>query len=237
MEDFTNRYFSTIIVRLMKQFLFFSLLVFTFFLFSVSPTYAAQQTVFSVIKVVDGDTIVVNIRGKKETVRLLGIDTPESVDPRRPVQCFGKEATTKLKSFVTGRSVMLVDDKMQGNRDNYNRLLRYVYLPDSKRTFVNGELVKQGYAFSYRQYPSKMLEKFNNFESYAREHNLGLWNSCPTNEGKIQHKTSVSGGDKDCGDFATHAEAQAFFIANGGPDKDPHKLDGNHDGQVCETLP
>ncbi|HSW88014.1 MAG TPA: thermonuclease family protein [Candidatus Saccharimonadales bacterium] len=146
----------------------------------VVPQVHAQDT-FKVTKVVDGDTIQVNVRGKKEVVRLLGIDTPESVDPRKPVQCFAKEATSKMKSLVNGKSVILVDDATQGNTDKYKRLLRYVYLPDSVRTFVNGEMVKQGYAFSYKQYPTKMLDKFNNFEMKAREQNIGLWGSCPLN--------------------------------------------------------
>jgi len=233
------------------------LIISLIFLFIVPSAYA--QDTFKVLKVVDGDTISVDVRGKKEVVRLLGIDTPESVDPRKPVQCFAKEATSKMKSFVDGKSVILVDDSTQGNRDKYNRLLRYVYLPDTVNTFVNGEMVKQGFAFSYRQYPTKMLNKFNNFEKYARDNNLGLWGACPVNtpttkppatkkaiptnlpvqsqQQPIQSVPVYSGGDKDCGDFATHAEAQSFFISQGGPSSDPHRLDGDHDGVACETLP
>ena len=69
-----------------------------------------KKKLFKVVKVVDGDTITVSIRGKNESVRLLGIDTPESVDPRKPVQCFAKEATNKMKSFVLGKFTKLVDD-------------------------------------------------------------------------------------------------------------------------------
>lgn len=147
------------------------------FLFSASSSFA-KTNLFKVVDVVDGDTIKADIRGKIETIRLLGIDTPETVDPRKPVQCFGKAASDKMKNFVQGKNVILIDDSTQGNRDKYSRLLRYVYLPDSVRTFVNGEMVKQGYAFSYREYPTKYLEKFNNFEKHAREHYLGLWGSC-----------------------------------------------------------
>ncbi len=143
-----------------------------------SPAYAQQSPVFPVLRVVDGDTLVVNVRGNKELVRLLGVDTPESVDPRKPVQCFAHEAADKMKSFVAGKSVILIDDSTQGNRDKYRRLLRYVYLPDGVRTFVNGEMVKQGYAISYRYYPTKMLEKFNSLEKNAREKGLGLWRAC-----------------------------------------------------------
>ncbi|MEN9328808.1 MAG: hypothetical protein RI947_1616 [Candidatus Parcubacteria bacterium] len=248
----------------------FSLLVGMFSLVSVASIHpvSAKTTatpspevanIYVVTRVVDGDTLKVNINGKTETVRLLGIDAPESVDPRRPVQCFGKAASDKLKTFVSGKYVKLVADSTQGNRDVYKRLLRYVYLTNAEATFVNGEMVKQGYAFSYKQYPTKMLAKFNGFEIYAREHNLGLWGSCPVSTSKsptptktvrttyipatptpapeVQQPESTSGGDKDCGDFSSHAEAQAFFLAQGGPGSDPHKLDGDHDGEACEKLP
>ena len=243
----------------MKKILFFTLF-FALFLsaFNIKPAFSNQETemdkkkLFKVVKVVDGDTITASIRGKNESVRLLGIDTPETVDVRKPVQCFGKAASDKMKSFVLGKFVKLIDDKTQGNRDKYKRLLRYVYLPDSKATFINGEMVKQGFAFSYKKYPTKMLEKFNNFEKYARENNLGLWGACPITltpviptsslkqsfpQNSVESATTYSEGDKDCSDFATHAKAQTFFISQGGPASDPHKLDADHDGLACESLP
>src|SRR5919106_2688241 len=134
-----------------------------------------KKKLFLVTEVIDGDTIKVNIRGKSETVRLLAIDTPETKDPRKPVQCFGNEATKKMQAFVSGKYVRLVDDKSQGNRDKYSRLLRYVY---DGNTFINGEMVAQGFAFSYKQYPTKYLNEFNRLEQLAREKNLGLWNKC-----------------------------------------------------------
>ncbi len=238
----------------MKKLLLFTLLLILFLstfntksAFSYTENEMDKKKLFKVVQVVDGDTITVSIRGKNESIRLLGIDTPETVDPRKPVQCFGKAASDKMKAFVLGKFVKLIDDKTQGNRDKYKRLLRYVYLPDSKATFINGEMVKQGFAFSYRQYPTKMLEKFNNFEKYAREKNLGLWGSCPVNltpvtptsfpQNSAPSAATYSGGDKDCSDFATHATAQAFFISEGGPASDPHKLDADKDGLACESLP
>lgn len=220
--------------------------------FSYKETEMDKKKLFKIVKVTDGDTITAIIRGKNESIRLLGIDTPETVDPKKPVQCFGKAASDKMKSFVLGKFVKLVDDSTQGNRDKYKRLLRYVYLPDSKATFVNGEMIKQGFAFSYKEYPTKMFEKFNNFEKYARENNLGLWGACPITltpvmptsslkqslpQNSIESSAIYSGGDKDCSDFATHAKAQAFFISQGGPTSDPHKLDADKDGFACESLP
>lgn len=132
---------------------------------------------YKVSSVVDGDTIRALVNGKVESVRLLGIDTPETKDPRKPVQCFGEAASKKMSEFVSGKIVKLVSDPTQGDRDKYKRLLRYVYLENG--TFVNGEMVKQGYAFSYKQYPTQKLDEFNADEKYARENNLGLWGSCP----------------------------------------------------------
>lgn len=234
---------------------FFAFFLSTFntkFAFSYKDSEMDKKKLFKIIKVTDGDTITAIIRGKNESIRLLGIDTPETVDVRKPVQCFGKAASDKMRSLVLGKFVKLIDDSTQGNRDKYKRLLRYVYLPDSKATFVNGEMVKQGYAFSYRQYPTKMLEKFNNFEKYARENNLGLWGACPITltpliptsslkqslpQNSVESATSYSGGDKDCSDFATSKAAQTFFISQGGPASDPHRLDADNDGLACESLP
>lgn len=172
-------YFKQLPMRILLNMSFFLALMLN--LLIINTVYADRPQLFKVLKVIDGDTIIVDVRGNKETVRLLGIDSPETVDPRKAVECFGKAASEKMKSFVRGEKVILIDDSTQGNRDRYKRLLRYVYLPDSKRTFVNGEMIKQGYAFSYRQYPTKMLDKFNSLEKYAREKNAGIWASCPRN--------------------------------------------------------
>jgi endonuclease YncB( thermonuclease family) len=90
-----------------------------------APKLAAPK--FKVVSVIDGDTIDVSVRGKVERVRLLAIDTPETKDPRKPVQCFGYEATNKMQSLVANKYIKLVDDRSQGNIDKYSRLLRYVY--------------------------------------------------------------------------------------------------------------
>ncbi len=132
-----------------------------------------------VTQVVDGDTIKVNFGGSTQTVRLLGIDTPETVDPRKPVQCFGQEASDQLKSLVEGRAVRLETDHIQGDKDKYGRLLRYVYLNDD--TFINALMIEKGYAFAYRSLDSDHLQEFINLEDQARNQNIGLWASCPVN--------------------------------------------------------
>ncbi len=125
-----------------------------------------------VTRVIDGDTI--EIEGG-ERVRYIGIDTPETVDPRKPVQCFGIEASKKNKELVEGKMVRLEKDIT--DRDKYNRLLRYVYIDDA---FINLELVKQGFAYSYSYPPDiKYQDQFLKAQQEAREAKRGLWNSCP----------------------------------------------------------
>lgn len=135
---------------------------------------ATSTDLLAVSRVVDGDTLVVSRGGKDEKVRLIGVDTPESVDPRKPVQCFGAEASRYAKSLLEGRSVRLEADASQGERDRYGRLLAYVFLEDG--TNVNLELVRQGYAHEYTyRLPYRYQAEFKAAEREAREAARGLW--------------------------------------------------------------
>jgi micrococcal nuclease len=89
-----------------------------------------QRVSAQVVEVVDGDTLKVNLDGQVHTVRLIGVDTPETVDPRKPVDGFGQEASAKAYELLDGQTVALEVDQSQGERDKYDRLLRYVWLPD-----------------------------------------------------------------------------------------------------------
>ena len=122
----------------------------------------------TVTRVVDGDTIILN---GKERVRLIGVDTPETVDPRRPVQYFGKEASAFTKRMVEGKRVRLEYD--QTRKDRYGRTLAYIYLEDG--TFLNAEIVKQGYGHAYTRFPFRYLEEFRRYENEARKAGKGLW--------------------------------------------------------------
>lgn len=132
-----------------------------------------------VLKVVDGDTIEVLINGEKKNIRFIGIDTPETVDPRRPVGCFGKEASDENKRLLEGKVVILEKDISE--TDKYNRLLRYVYLPldDGTLLFVNDYLVRQGFAQA-STYPPDVREsdRFLKAQAEARDNNRGLWGAC-----------------------------------------------------------
>jgi micrococcal nuclease len=129
---------------------------------------AAQPTWRTCIRVIDGDTIVLD---RNETVRLIGVDTPETKDPRKPVQYFGQEAYEFTKTMVEGKSVRLEYD--QTKVDKYGRTLAYIYLEDG--TFLNAEIIKQGYGFAYTIYAFKYLEEFRQYEREARENERGLW--------------------------------------------------------------
>ncbi len=139
-------------------------------------TETAKEGFYKVTDVIDGDTIRVNINGKIEKIRLLGIDTPETVDPRKEVQCFGLEASKKLKELISGKNVGLEVDSTQPDRDKYQRLLRWVYLEDGAD--INLLMVQEGYAFSYKKYPTQKLDKLNLLEQQARAGNKGLWSNC-----------------------------------------------------------
>jgi micrococcal nuclease len=130
-----------------------------------------------VTRVVDGDTIVVRLGDVDETVRLLGIDTPESVDPRSPVECFGKEASKHTAELLPpGTQVLLVRDIEA--RDRYDRLLAYVYRSDDG-IFVNRVLVQDGFA-AVLTYPPNVAhaDELTAAAALARDEGRGLWSAC-----------------------------------------------------------
>jgi len=137
---------------------------------------------YHVTKVEDGDTITVQMEGDSETVRLIGVDTPETQDPRKPVQCFGKAASNFTRQLIGNNFVRLEADPLSDNRDRYNRLLRYVYLPDGR--LVQAEIIKSGYGFALTSFPFTKSDEFKSYETNARENNLGLWKSCQPKSNK-----------------------------------------------------
>ena len=104
-------------------------------------------------------------------MRLIGVDTPETKHPRKPVQYFGKEASMFTANMVEGKKVRLEVD--QNQRDRYKRLLAYVYLEDG--TLLNAEIIKQGYGHTYTKFPFKYMHEFRQYEREARLMKRGLW--------------------------------------------------------------
>lgn len=210
---------------------------------------AAEVELFNVVKVVDGDTISVSISGKTETIRLIGLDTPETVDPRKTVECFGKEASDKAKSLLAGKKVKLTADESQGDKDKYNRLLRYVFLEDG--TNVNKLMISEGYGHEYTyNLPYKYQAEFKTAELSAQRNKKGLWadNACAVDTEVIELEEEDAGtidvSDRSCSSnlynctgFSTHNEAQAVYdkcMSEVG--SDIHQLDADDDGEACESL-
>ena len=221
-----------------------------------TPMPAFERTEAQVIKVVDGDTIKVEIDGTVYTVRYIGIDTPETVHPSKPVQWMGPEASEANKRLVEGQTVYLEKDVSE--TDRYGRLLRYIFLADG--LFVNAELVRLGYA-QVSTYPPdvRYQDLFLEMQQEAREAENGLWGAAPATavpapvvatstpapvvqptEGmpEAEPVCDCSGNAYNCSDFSTHAQAQACYdycksLGRG----DVHGLDRDSDGVACESLP
>jgi endonuclease YncB( thermonuclease family) len=147
-----------------------------------------QPGLYQVTEFVDGDTIAVNMNGNGEKVRLIGVDTPETHDPRKPVQCFGIAAATYTKQLIGMNNVRLEADPLNTNRDRYNRLLRYVYVPDGR--LVNAEIIKNGYGFAYLSFPFTKADEFRQYQTEARQANKGLWSSCQPTQNQYGGYTS-----------------------------------------------
>lgn len=128
----------------------------------------------TVVRVVDGDTIRVDLDGTDEAVRYIGVDTPESVAPDRPVECFGEAASRFNASLVEGERVRLEFDAER--RDRYDRLLAYAYVGDR---FVNAELVRRGFATTLTIPPNdSFADRFDRLEQRAGRDGRGLWGAC-----------------------------------------------------------
>lgn len=210
---------------------------------------ASDKKFAKLIKVVDGDTITVSINGNSETIRIIGINTPETVDLRKTVECFGKEASDKAKSYFENleNNVWLEKDESQGEKDKYQRVLRYVFTQNGSSDY-GLMMIKTGYAYEYTyNVPYKYQTSYKEAQVYAKNNKLGLWadSTCTdqstsqvsgSSTSQVESSESIS-GDKDCSDFKTQKKAQDFFILQGGPASDPHKLDQDKDGVACESLP
>jgi endonuclease YncB( thermonuclease family)/spermidine synthase len=137
----------------------------------------AEAETALVTKVIDGDTIEVVLRGRRERVRLLGIDAPEKRTKERPGEPFAKEATDFARDLTLGREVALTTDPGHEDRDGYGRLLRYVGLPDGRS--LNLEMVCQGYARAYTRFRFTRQKEFRECEKEARARGRGLWSAPP----------------------------------------------------------
>lgn len=217
----------------------------------------------SVVRVIDGDTVDVKFGddGSIDRVRLIGIDTPEVVDPRKPVQCFGREASAHAHELLDGQPVSVETDVTQGNRDIYGRLLGYIWLPDGRN--FGQSMIADGYAHEYTyRLPYAYQDDFKAAQNSAMANLQGLWSpttcagdttqpagNLPTTPPHLivdpqpdpaatpgfDPTTYIGQGDRfNCSAFASQAQAQAVLRAD---PRDPNRLDGDRDGIACEANP
>lgn len=140
----------------------------------------ASASSYLVTAVVDGDTFKVASDESIFTVRIIGVNTPETKDPRKEVECFGTEASEKLTELIADETVILTIDPTQTERDRYNRLLRYVHLLDG--TDIGKLLIEEGYAHEYTYNSPYLRQKeYQTAEETARKNASGFWNptTCP----------------------------------------------------------
>ena len=219
---------------------------------TVEPTPAPLAG--TVVEVVDGDTIRVELPSGIETVRIIGIDTPEVVRPTEPEACYGAEASAFAKEALDGQAVTLELDPTQDERDRYDRLLAHVFVGDE---LYAAEAIAGGYGIHYvYEDPSVHAAELDAAADGARDGGLGIWTACegrvdlplvaepaeqpaPVDDpapngpvGDICHPSYDPcvpnvGHDLDCGDIG-------FAVTVIGPDE--YRLDRDHDGGGCESY-
>ena len=205
------------------------------------------STTYLVTRVIDGDTIEINNDLK---IRFVGVDTPETVHPTEPVECFGQEASDITKSKLLDQTVTLESDETQGDKDKYDRLLRYVILSDG--TNFSKWLIENGYGHEYTySTPYKYQAEFITAEQTAMTTGAGLWaeNTCNESEEEtitgdensvIEDATTdyVCGSNiYNCTDYSNQSEAQQVYdYCKAQVGTDIHKLDGDNNGLACESL-
>ncbi len=202
---------------------------------TTNTIFEVREGTYRVDRVVDGDTIDVDINGNISRLRLIGMDSPESVDPNEPVQCYAIEASNKAKELLEGKNVRIEADPTQGYVDKYDRLLRYVFMEDG--TNFNEYMIKNGFAYEYTYNTAyKYQEAFRLAEADARVNERGLWADNACND-TTPTSCYCSSNRYNCSDFTTHKEAQSLYECC--LDKvgyDVHRLDADDDGLACESL-
>lgn len=168
-----------------------------------------KQDGYKVVSVVDGDTIKVSINGTTETLRIIGLDTPETVDPRKPVQCFGKEASNKAKELLSGKTVVLEADSTQGERDKYQRLLRYVFI---NGTDYGKYMIANGYAHEYTyNLPYKYQTEYKNAQKTAETNKLGFWSPSACNGNTTSSTTTTTTQTTTTGKYYTSSYSTSKY--------------------------
>ncbi|MCS4169377.1 endonuclease YncB(thermonuclease family) [Salinibacter ruber] len=192
-----------------------------------APVEPGQTFTGRVVEVTDGDTFGLRRSiGGTVTIRLQGVDAPESA------QSYGTAATRAARQYVGGKSVRVSVEEI----GRYGRAVARIKV---QGTDLGAMLIRRGLAWHYRQYAPNATE-YARLERQAQNAGRGLWSQAnPTAPWEWRDRTSgpgeTSAEDRNCSDFDTQPESQRFFESH--QPGDPHGLDGNNDGQACESLP
>jgi len=206
----------------------------------LNPSNAELSGPYEIYQVIDGDTFSVTIDGIIQTIRLIGIDTPEVASAVTARECYGEEASAAAKGQLTGKKVYLESDAVSGDTDKYGRLLRYAYLEDS--TLFNKWMIEEGNAkeYTYAEQLYKYQAEFRAAQTSAENAQKGLWGIeiCALSDVSSEEDNYVCSADTyNCPNFATQTEAQnAYAYCLNQTGTDIHRLDSDNDGVVCEGL-
>ncbi len=199
---------------------------------AVGPMAAAAQGSEQpriVVRVVDGDTLLLD---GDERVRLIGVDTPETVHPRKPVEYFGKEASAFTRQMAEGQEVWL-EYEPGDTKDRYGRTLAYVYLSDG--TLLNLEIIRQGYGHAYVKYPFSRMDEFREAEREARSAGRGLWANKPEESPPAAYEQTTMGqGFFAC---ATKKQFETHFYHRYHKRGEPDGLEAQAAASACWMIP
>ena len=135
-----------------------------------------RESGYVITRVVDGDTVDIKKDEVTTRVRLIGVNTPETVDPRKEVECFGLEASAYTKKEIDNAAVSIETDDSQSTYDRYGRMLAYIY--DENGEMLNRKLIANGYAYEYTyDAPYKYQKEFKSLQEFAKNEKRGLWAS------------------------------------------------------------
>lgn len=204
------------------------LTIFSLGLYASKDNLSSTKKSYDVIRVKDGDTVVLSTIG---TVRLIGVDTPETVHPNKPVEYFGKEASEFANRLLKGKKVSIEYESIK--KDKYNRFLGYLYLEDG--TNVNKKIIEEGYGFAYLEYPFSKMDEFKSAQKKAKENGKGLWSEIKINS--LNQEKIISSNNskfkcekKTCNQVKSCDEAR-YLLACGFA-----QLDRDRDGVPCEKI-
>lgn len=175
-------------MKIDKKLVYYLATIITIVVLFLNSRYDINPGLYNVVKVVDGDTILVDMAGQEELVRFIGVNTPETHHPEIGAQCYGEEASQNLKTLIGNSKVLLVADPDSTNRDRYDRLLRHVY---AEGVYLNLEQVRTGHGFAITRFEHSFMELFITTELSAQTSNKGLWSACEVEQTDSGYQTQT----------------------------------------------